>query len=222
MVLLQQLAMIQLILPKETCAIETSADAGLETLWPQEFEFIKSAVASRQGEYSAVRMCAREAMAHLGIPAGPVLNDDKRCPIWPEGIIGSMTHCRGYRAAALAREGILRSLGIDAEPAEPLPRGVFTRIATPIEAEVVLALTGESPDIPWDRLLFSLKESLYKAWYPLTRTWLGYRDTNLCLRLDGTAEITVNKAMPAQVARPRWYAAWRVVDTLILTAVWAM
>ena len=57
----------------------------------------------------------------------------KREPLWPAGVVGSITHCDGYRAAAVARATDLATVGIDAEPHEPLPDGVLAAIALPAE-----------------------------------------------------------------------------------------
>jgi 4'-phosphopantetheinyl transferase EntD len=91
-------------------------------------------------------------------------------------VVGSLTHCAGYRAAAVARATELASVGIDAEPHDELPEGVLERVALPAEQD---ALPGLPPGVHWDRLLFSAKESVYKAWFPLAGRWLGFSDARL-------------------------------------------
>lgn len=90
-----------------------------------------------------------------------------------------MTHCDGYGAAALVRLTDLASLGIDAEPDGPLPDGVLESIALPAEVALLRRLGGARPGVHWDRLLFSAKESVYKAWYPSPGSgWTSPRRTS--------------------------------------------
>jgi 4'-phosphopantetheinyl transferase EntD len=99
-------------------------------------------------------------------------------------VVGSITHCAGYRAAAVARADRVRAIGIDAEPDKPLPDGVLDRISLPGERAMLydLALGGLAAAGPrWDLLLFSAKESVYKAWFPLTGRWLGFEDAELTI-----------------------------------------
>ncbi|MEU9802642.1 4'-phosphopantetheinyl transferase superfamily protein [Streptomyces sp. NPDC051000] len=118
----------------------------------------------RVREFATGRHCARQALARFGIPPGPILRDAHGAPLWPDRIKGSITHCCGYRAAAVAEESSVGAIGIDAEPHTALPPGVLGRISVPYEAEGIRGLLRERPGVRWDRLLFSAKESAYKAW----------------------------------------------------------
>jgi 4'-phosphopantetheinyl transferase EntD len=123
------------------------------------------------------------------IPRGP-----RGAPNWPTGVVGSMTHCDGYRAATVAREREIASLGIDAEPASPLPEGTFGMVALGPEREHLAALTVARPGIAWDRLLFCAKESVYKAWFPLTGRWLGFEEAQVELNLTDHPDDPGNRA----------------------------
>ena len=92
-----------------------------------------------------------------------------------------MTHCTGYAAAALGLLPQISALGIDAEPDAPLPDGVLDLVATPAEQDR-LAATPSEPDSPnWDRLLFSAKEAVYKAWFPLVGDWLDHQQAEILI-----------------------------------------
>ena len=80
-----------------------------------------------------MRYCARQALGELGVPPVPILKGDKGEPCWPDGIVGSLTHCEGYRGAAVGRRDEVRSVGIDAEPHDVLPKGVLEAITLPDE-----------------------------------------------------------------------------------------
>jgi 4'-phosphopantetheinyl transferase EntD len=166
--------MIEQILPPEVASAEAFDDAGPADLFPEEEAAIASAVAARRGEFATGRACARAALAKLGLPPVPIVPDDRRAPRWPAGVTGSITHCAGYRAAAVARVGDVVSLGLDAEPNDALPDGVLERVAVARERAWLPELAAAVPGVRWDRLLFCAKETVYKAWYPLTGRWLGF------------------------------------------------
>ncbi|WP_369250524.1 4'-phosphopantetheinyl transferase [Streptomyces sp. R41] len=175
--------MMEELLPESVVVVESYGDDGVEgaTLYPEEQALLRGAVQKRRREFTAVRTCARRAMEKLGMPVGPVLPGERGAPQWPSGLIGSMTHCDGYSAAALARATDLASLGIDAEPHLALPAGVLDVVALPTEVGRLDRLAAETPDVHWDRLLFSAKESVYKAWFPLTRKWLDFSEADIDL-----------------------------------------
>ncbi|MFF0461930.1 4'-phosphopantetheinyl transferase family protein [Streptomyces mexicanus] len=176
--------MIDELLPESVVAVETYGEdeAAEAALYPQERAVVARAVPKRRREFAAVRACARRAMEKLGVPARPVLPGERGAPRWPEGLTGSMTHCDGYGAAALVRTADLASLGIDAEPHAPLPDGLLQAIALPEEARRLARLAELHPTVHWDRLLFSAKESVYKAWFPLTGVWLDFAEADIDLR----------------------------------------
>ncbi|MEU1042781.1 4'-phosphopantetheinyl transferase [Streptomyces sp. NPDC005551] len=178
--------MIEELLPEPVVAVETFGDdeAGRAALYPEEEALIARAVAKRRREFTAVRACARRAMEKLGVPPRAILPGERGAPRWPEGLTGSMTHCEGYGAAALVRTADLASLGIDAEPHLELPEGVLDAIVLPTERERLRRLSAAVPSVHWDRLLFSAKESVYKAWFPLTGQWLDFSEADIDLFPD--------------------------------------
>ena len=155
-------------------------------LHASEQAFIRSAVGKRQREFAAARRCARQAMGALGQPGVPILPDRHGAPRWPPGMIGSMTHCAGFAAAAVAWSANHRAIGIDAEPHEALPEGVLAMIALPPELRQVVALSREEVAVHWGKLLFCAKEAAYKAQFPLTGAMLGFQQGLVDLRRDGT------------------------------------
>ncbi|BBB01597.1 putative phosphopantetheinyl transferase [Actinacidiphila reveromycinica] len=226
--------MIEHLVP---ASVRTRAAYGDELdrvpLHPEEEPGVARAVPKRRAEHAAGRACAREALAGLGVPAGPIPRDDadRGAPVWPEGVVGSITHCDGYRAAAVARATDVLALGIDAEPDGPLPEGVLDVIHSTSEERAALAeLTGKKPEIHWDRLLFSAKETVYKAWYPYHHRMLGFEEAELLLAEDPvlsgptrgtfTARLLVPGPLLADGVGPevftgRWIAHAGIVATVI-------
>ncbi|MFJ4834676.1 4'-phosphopantetheinyl transferase [Streptomyces sp. NPDC088747] len=178
--------MIEELLPESVVAVENYGDDGAEgtTLYPEEQALLTRAVEKRRREFTTVRGCARRAMEKLGVAPAPILPGERGAPQWPAGLIGSMTHCDGYSAAALARATDLASLGIDAEPHLALPDGVLDAVALPTEVDRLAGLAARIPEVHWDRLLFSAKESVYKAWYPLTAKWLDFSEADIDILVD--------------------------------------
>lgn len=192
---------------------------GVE-LFPEELALVRKAVEKRQREFTTVRACARSALADLGRPPAPLLHDGHGAPLWPAGIVGSMTHCAGYSAAAVAERSVFSSLGIDAEPDAPLPDGVREIVANPQEISMLRQLPNTDGHA-WDRLLFSAKESVYKAWYPLTGLWLGFEDLHVSIGATGTLEarFLVDGPVIAGVRVEKLFGRWAAGRGLLVTAI---
>lgn len=161
-------------------------DVAEELMFPAEAQAVGRAVQKRRREFGTVRYCARQALAELGVPAAPLLSGDNREPLWPAGIVGSLTHCAGYRAAVVARSSEVFGVGIDAEPHAPLPDGVLASIAFGAELDQLSAFDDA---VHADRVLFCAKEAVYKVWFPLARRWLGFEDAAVTLGADGGFEV---------------------------------
>ncbi|MFF9843389.1 4'-phosphopantetheinyl transferase [Streptomyces sp. NPDC020422] len=210
------------LLPPQVVVVESYGDVPDARPFPGEEEALTRAVEQRRREYVTVRHCARQALAELGLPPVAILSGAHREPLWPAGVLGSITHCDGYRAAALAREGSVASVGIDAEPHAPLPEGVAGVIARPEERAELARWAGERPGVCWDRVLFSAKESVYKAWFPLARRWLGFEDATVRFApRDGTFTAELHQAGPVLGGVPltAMTGRWAVRNGLILTSV---
>jgi 4'-phosphopantetheinyl transferase EntD len=178
--------MIEELLPHGAVAVETFEDVPGEQSFPGEESLVAKSVESRRREFITARRCARDALAKLGHAPAPIRAGPKREPLWPAGVVGSITHTTGFRAAAVAAQNVLASIGIDTERNDRLPDGVEETITVPKEPEMLAALSRAFPAIHWGRLLFSAKESVYKAWYPLTGRWLGFEDARLTIDPMGT------------------------------------
>jgi 4'-phosphopantetheinyl transferase EntD len=183
--------MIETLVPTSACA-EMFCDAPESAMFSIEAAAVAGAVAERRREFGTVRYCARKALLQIGVPAVPILPDVERAPRWPAGVVGSMTHCAGYRAAAVARSEELRGVGIDAEPHAALPAAALDLVLRDEERARLPALQDADPDLHWDRILFCAKEAVYKAWFPLTRRWLDFQDVSTTVNLDGTFHARVD------------------------------
>ncbi|WP_046319051.1 4'-phosphopantetheinyl transferase [Mycobacterium sp. UM_Kg1] len=190
---------------------------GLAPL-PEEEPLVARSVAKRRNEFVTARYCARLALEELGQPPVPILKGEKGEPSWPTGIVGSLTHCAGFRGAVVGRSPDVRSVGIDAEPHDVLPDGVLDAVSLPVERFELAALPQ---DRHWDRILFCAKEATYKAWFPLTGRWLGFEDAHITFETDGSfaSRILIDPAARSGPPLTTLRGRWSVAGGLVLTAI---
>jgi 4'-phosphopantetheinyl transferase EntD len=123
----------------------------------------------------AARIVARQLLQQFGHPPCALPKGAAGAPVWPAGIIGSMAHDSRIAVAAVGMRADVGALGVDIEPAEPLPSELLDLVATPQE-QLKLAY-----DAYRGRLLFVAKEAVYKAVYPLDRMFLEHHDVEINL-----------------------------------------
>jgi 4'-phosphopantetheinyl transferase EntD len=212
---------IEAILPATVASAEAFDDPPGATLFPEEEAVVARAVDKRRREFTTARLCARRALAALGVPPAAILPGEQGVPTWPPGVVGTITHSAGYRAAAVARATDVASVGIDAEPHDALPAGVARVVVLPAEAAGLSDLGRAAPTIHWDRLLFCAKEATYKAWFPLARRWLGFDGAEVTLDPAGTFTSRLLVPGPEVGGRPltSFGGRWRVADGVVVTAV---
>ncbi|MBQ0986515.1 4'-phosphopantetheinyl transferase superfamily protein [Streptomyces sp. F63] len=216
--------MIGRLLPEAAACWEVFGERPAFPVYRAEEAAVRGRAPGRRREFAGGRYCAHRALERLGVPAGAVPAGERGAPRWPRGVVGSITHCRGYTAAAVARSGGIAALGIDAEPQLPLPPDVLEHIAGPGERARVRALLAERPGVCWDRLLFSAKESVYKAWFPAEGRFLGFRQARVSLGpAAGAFRVRIEEpgahgrgrgALPAELAG-RWACGRGVLVTAV-------
>jgi 4'-phosphopantetheinyl transferase EntD len=123
----------------------------------------------------AARRVARELMNSMGFAGLPILRSTFGAPIWPAGIVGSMAHDDRIAVAAVGLRRDLDAVGIDIEPVAPLPPDMLELIATPRER---LAIADNRLGT---KLLFTIKEAVYKAAFPLDHDFLEFHDIEVDL-----------------------------------------
>ena len=214
--------MLAELLPAGAAVEEVRGDIAEATLFPAEKEAVGRAVEKRRREFRTGRACARAALAQLGVEAQAIPSGPRGAPQWPAGIVGSINHCDGYRACALARAADLVAIGIDAELDAPLPAGVIGDVALPEERRALDALAAQEPGVSWDRLLFSTKEAVYKAWFPLAGRWLGFEDALVEIdreRRSFSARLLVSGPRVEDRELRGFSGRWLARDGLLLAAI---
>lgn len=168
-------------------------------------EAIARAAPKRRMEFLAGRLCAREALHRLtGTAHVPAIAQSK-APVWPAGLVGSITHSGDLAAALAGSAEAYRGLGLDAETLLTAQRSerLAGQILTPNERDWLATL-------PTDRrgefvtLTFSLKESLFKALFPLVNVRFYFQDAELIAWNGETQRATLQLLKPLS---PDWPAA---------------
>jgi 4'-phosphopantetheinyl transferase EntD len=134
------------------------------------------AIERRRVYFGMGRAAARDALAELGIYGVAIERGASGEPLWPAGIVGAISHAGDLAIAIVGRQTDYAGLGIDIEQ---LSRGLTARaarlICTPAEMDW---LAGEA-DSTRLMMLFSAKEAVFKALFPIEGVWLGFGDAEL-------------------------------------------
>ena len=214
--------MLEQILPPAVAVAESTDDSLGQPLYPEEEELSARAVDKRRQEFTTARTRARTALGRLGVPAGPIGRGERGAPQWPPGLVGSITHTQGFRGCAVARAADVASVGVDAEPNGRIPDDVLGLVADDTERAWITDLLVRRPDVSWDRLLFSAKESVYKTWFPLTGRWLDFSEATISVD-PAAGTFTARLLVPGPVVngreRAEFAGRWLIAGGLVLTAI---
>ena len=167
------------LLGRDVVAVEARPSLSfLSDLYPEELAMVERAIDKRKAEFSTARALARQALAELGVAAQSLCPYKDRSPRWPAGIVGSITHTASFCAVAVARASQVKGIGLDAEMGGALKTTRRSMICCDSELRWIEA---HPPAVHGQlaKLVFSAKEAFYKCQYPLTKTFLEFRDVEL-------------------------------------------
>jgi 4'-phosphopantetheinyl transferase EntD len=211
--------MLGTLLPEDVVTEWSDPRLPAAPLFPEEERLVERAVPKRRNEFAKARECARLALARLGVRDFPLLSGPDREPLWPAGIVGSLTHTDGFCGVAVAHSARYVGIGIDAEPAQPLREELVERICTPRERSALVELRW----MHWleaARLVFSIKEAVYKCQFPSSRQFLGFHDVELELSESGSFLATLLVPAPPFAERAPFAGTWARREGLLLAATW--
>lgn len=173
------------LFPPGVQAAELQEPAGPEMLTPDEWRSIRHCHVSRIRDFTAGRLCARQALLQLGVRQFSLMPGPARQPRWPPEIVGSITHTAGHAAAAVARTRHAAALGIDSVLVGELAERLWPGICTPRELSNLSGLAPHRRSCA-AALIFAAKEAFFKCQFALTGEWLSFRDVHIQLEeLDG-------------------------------------
>lgn len=172
-----------------------------------EQDAMSRAIPNRRREFAAGRAAGRKALAEVGFPAVAIPAAADRSPTWPAGIAGSISHCESLCVAVTCHVQTWRSIGIDIEGKTPLEKEAWPIVMTPQEQTALQSVPR------WRRAkqlktLFSIKESVYKAQFPLTGQMCDFQALDVTLCDDGRFQArftqTLGSFQPGYVAHGRY------------------
>ncbi len=146
-----------------------------DALMLEETEGFSGWVIKRQKEFSSGRLYARRAMARLGVAVQAVRREENRAPVWPPGVIGSVTHCDDVAAVLMCKRGGVRAVGVDIECRGRIQAELYRGLFTPAEQEMVRSGLSAT-------LLFTAKEAIYKALHPEAGVFIDFPEMELAMR----------------------------------------
>ncbi|MBT8442297.1 MAG: 4'-phosphopantetheinyl transferase superfamily protein [Gammaproteobacteria bacterium] len=164
------------------CVLSTDFPAEFVLLGAERDQLVAMATGRRR-EFIHGRSCARLALAGLGHADCPVPSGPQRAPVWPDGVVGSISHCGDAAAAAVAHRNGIGGIGLDLEAREELDRNLLPMICRPRELATI-----ETSDIGLllAKLIFSAKESVFKCIWPQVRHFVDFLDVEIEIDLDAS------------------------------------
>lgn len=168
------------VLPRGAASAELRHFRGLMSFLEKDLGFMQGAASKRREEFAAGRLCAAKALNALGIRQSSVGREEGGAPIWPEGIVGSISHTENIAAAVVARASSVMCVGLDIEERGSVAPHLWQLLFCD---EEISYLKSISPDeqVNFATSLFVCKEAFYKAQWPITREWVDFLDVNIVL-----------------------------------------
>jgi 4'-phosphopantetheinyl transferase EntD len=162
----------------------------------------------RRRDFTLGRSCARAALSKLGHDSVAIGRDKNGAPLWPEGVVGSITHTTGYAAALVARLGQFSGVGVDMERVGGVTQNLWPRLFDAAECDHLIKLETEG-QMRAATLFFSAKEASHKAWG--IKSALVFREIHIAPKGDGFVATRGSESLEGHYA---------VVGDLMLTAAW--
>jgi phosphopantetheine--protein transferase-like protein len=186
--------MLESLLPPGVHAVEGPILLEDWDVTPEEMARTDSHVPHRKAEFLTGRTYARRALRSLGLAAPTIGSHPDRSPIWPEGVVGCITHTRDYCAVVAAKTPGIRGLGVDIEIPGRMNEAMARKTFTEAEQAYLAAQPGS---LRQERMcvIFCAKEAFYKMQFPLTKAWVGFQDVEVRLEEEGRFSMTLEKAV---------------------------
>lgn len=170
------------LVPDDVVVVEGPIAEESPAHWPEETALVEHASLKRRAEFNCGRLYAHRAIQKLGLDDCPVLAGEDRVPVWPSGLVGSISHSPGHCAAAVARASRICGIGIDVEQVDRFRSDHARQLMSFREIDANLRGLSHQRQLARTAVIFSAKESLYKCLYPLTQAPLEFHDVEVVLQ----------------------------------------
>jgi len=177
-------------------------------LAPEEEILVAKAAGKRKRDFALGRTCARLALEQLGFSGAVIGKAEDGAPCWPAGVVGSITHTKGYAAALVAEARDVGGLGVDAERVGGVTQDLWPRLFNAAERTYLSSLDGAAQMLA-ATLFFSAKESCYKAW--AMKGGLPFGEIDVIQQSDAFTATWSGKSLPGRYV---------VKGDLMITAAW--
>ena len=175
-------ALLTEILPSNVVLRVADDGQKRQLLSPALEQHIVTAVDKRKMDFRGGRNAAYSALSALGFDKKVDIGvGEKREPLWPKGIVGSITHTSDFYGAIVAWKHDYRSIGFDVETIKPLKEDIQKMICTDTERTAIKILQEKHADIEWSIVFFSIKEAIYKTFYPIYQVYLGFDEAEVTI-----------------------------------------
>ena len=193
-------------------------------LLPEEEIYLKTLSSTRrQTEFSQGRSCAHQALAKFKLESEPIPRNAKtREPCWPEAVRGSITHSGDYAAAAVGLADDVSGIGIDLESLSRVVDFNISRhvcVEQELEWLKTLSLANANQGL---RIIFSAKESIFKCLFPISRTYLYFKDATVEIDEDN-AEFTFTLSRECTgITKAGFHHSGKfsIIDKMLLTSIY--
>ena len=177
-------------------------------LHSEEEPFVAKAAPKRRRDFALGRACARAALVQLGHGEVLIGIGEGGAPLWPAGVVGSITHTAGYAAALAAEARLFSGVGVDAERVGGVTQDLWPRLFDTAEREHLMTLVAADRAVR-ATMLFGAKEACYKAWG--LKGALIFRDIHVAPEEGGFIATSSGKSLRGHTV---------VEGDLVLTAAW--
>ena len=212
-------AVFQNLLPPNVIVEESKIEDAQGLLFPDEEALIARAVEKRRKEFTAGRTCLRNVLAKLGVSNGPILQNKMRSPRVPRGYTATITHSGELCAAAAVKKGEIEAIGIDVEEHSALEPNIEKMILVPNEQMMINDLPNRG-SVHWDKVIFSAKESFYKAYFQITEQYLDYLEAEFFVEPENQS-LSCHLLIPSPVSDLEgrtFQGKYKIADGYVFTA----
>ena len=182
----EDVSLLSSVTPRGVLYAELEDTGQALPLHPGEEAYVAKAADSRRRDFAAGRFCARAALSRLDRPGMVIAREADGRPVWPEGVVGSITHTAGYAAALVARKSEYLGIGVDAERVGKLTDDLIPLLFGAQEQAWLGTLSPQRRSMAATSL-FSAKEAYFKAWSPLTGQPLSFQALHVEMDDEGFA-----------------------------------
>jgi 4'-phosphopantetheinyl transferase EntD len=209
---------LTVLVPEQTVIdVSLVTPCGFE-LHPDERALTGKMAAKRLADFRASRYVASNALSQLGHSDFAILINQQRGPIWPPGIIGSLSHCSEIAVAVAIDDRSIASIGIDVEAYYEMEENLRKLICS--EQEMKHLRSIGQPEL-MSKIVFSIKEAIYKCLNPLIQQWIDFKDVSIVLdKNKQTYVANLNSELTARLGCSTISGRWLINEQHVYSSCW--